>query len=239
VNGFVNLLPWKCRKAQLVRLRLVQWSVAWVVVGALVAAACVVKWDEYSTIRDQTDRLEQALAPTNALLAEIKTLGQAVEQLRAHETAVAQLESPRPALTLLALVSRSAQECEGRLRVEQLTVTSSQLSGGSRQQTTDNRQLSTDNCPPATSVAIKGVAVDDLAVARFVRALRQTKAFDRVELRGTGDGGRGAGDGGVRVQGAGFRVQGSEPASSTQAPSPQPLAPRPSRTRSYEIECGY
>jgi Tfp pilus assembly protein PilN len=183
MKNYVNLLPWKCRKAQLVRLRLVQWSVAWVAVGALVVAASVAKWDQWNTTRDQTGRLEQALAPTNALLAEIKTLSREVEQLRAGETAVAQLEAPRPALTLLGLVSRSAQECEGRLRVEQLTVTSSQLSEGNPQRTTDNRQPSTDNCPPVASVAIKGVAVDDLAVARFVLALRQTKAFDRVELK--------------------------------------------------------
>ena len=132
MTTFVNLLPWTCRKAQLIRLRLVQWSVAWAAVGGLMFVACVVRWDQWNASRDRVEWLQQAYAPTNAVLAEIKTLGRGVEQLRAQETVVAQLESPRPALTLLGLVSRSARECEGRLRIEQLSVASSQLSDGSR-----------------------------------------------------------------------------------------------------------
>ena len=73
--------------------------------------------------------------------------------------------------------------------------------------------------------------MDDLAVARFVLALRQTKAFDRVELKssqeqGTGAGGRATGDGG-----------GSSPASRDHpADGARPPAPR---LRSYLVECGY
>ena len=109
----VNLLPWRCRKAQLIRLRLVRWSVAWAAVGGLVAAVAAVEWDQCSASRDQAERLEHAYAPTNALLAEIKTLGRGVEQLRARETVVAQLEPSRPALTLLGLVSRERGSAKG------------------------------------------------------------------------------------------------------------------------------
>jgi Tfp pilus assembly protein PilN len=34
-----------------------------------------------------------------------------------------------------------------------------------------------------TAVTLKGIGIDNLAVAQFVLALRQTKALDRVELK--------------------------------------------------------
>jgi len=178
MKSHLNLLPWKCRKAQLIRLRLAQWCLPWAVAGGLVSAVCVARWEQWRSSRARVERLEREHGPTTALLAEIKTLRKRAEELRDRDAVLAQLETPRPALTLLGLVSRSARECEGRLRVEQLVL----RSDGQAAQVAGPGPPG-GGAPAAASVTIKGIAADNLAVARFVLALRQTKAFDRVELK--------------------------------------------------------
>jgi len=178
MKNCLNLMPWRCRKAQLVRLRLGQWCLPWAVAGGLVVAAGLVKWDQWRSSGDRVERLQRACGPSDALLAEIKTFGNRVEALKAREAALAQLEYPRPALTFLGLVSRSAKECEGRLRVEHLSLHSDGDAGA-----VPSRGSTRAGPGRVTSVTVKGIATDNLAVARFVLALRQTKAFDRVELK--------------------------------------------------------
>jgi len=178
MKNYLNLMPWKCRKAQLVRLRLGQWCLPWAVAGGLLAAAGLVKWDQWRSSRDQVERLQRACAPTDALQAEIRSFASRAEALKAREAVMAQLEHPRPALALLGLVGRSAKECEGRLRVEHLAL----WSEGDPAKA-PSRGSAEAGPGRVTSVTLKGIAADNLAVARFVLALRQTKAFDRVELK--------------------------------------------------------
>jgi Tfp pilus assembly protein PilN len=178
MKDYLNLIPWKCRKAQLLRLRLRQWCLPWAIAGGLVLAAGVVKWDQWRCGRDRVERLQRACGPTDSLLAEIQALTKRVEALKAREAAVAQLEDPRPALALLGLVSRSAKQCEGRLRVELLSLQTKQDAGASA-----GLGPTAAGLARRKSLVLKGIAADNLAVAQFVLALRQTKAFDRVELK--------------------------------------------------------
>ncbi len=176
MRSSLNLLPWNCRRAQLIRLRLVQWSLPWLFAAAVLAGVGAVKWHHWETSLHERERLEEEYAPTERLRAEIKTLAKQLEEFELREAALAQLGNPRPALTLLGLVSRSARDCEGRLRVEQLSV--NPRSGGSAS------KAGGDGSPAGlASATIKGIALDNLAVARFVAALRQTKAFDHVDLK--------------------------------------------------------
>lgn len=176
----LNLMPWQCRKSQLMRLRLAQWFLPWAVAGGLVLAACVAKWEQWQLRRDRVQRLEREYVPTDALLTEIKAFGDRLEEFRSREAVLAQLDSPRPALTLLGLVSRSARECQGRLRVEHVSL---HVEGDAAKP--GNAGSSGAAPGRTTAVTIKGDATDNLAVARFVLALRETKAFDRVELKST------------------------------------------------------
>ena len=178
MKNYLNLMPWKCRKAQLVRLRLRQWCVPWAVAGGLLVATGLVKWDQWRSSRDRVERLQRACEPTDALKEEIRSFARRAEALKAREALLAQLEHPRPALTLLGFVSRSAKECEGRLRVESLAMRSEGGPAGAA-----GRGSAESGPGQVASVTVKGIAADNLAVARFVLALRQTKAFNRVELK--------------------------------------------------------
>lgn len=172
----LNLLPWNCRRTQLIRLCLKRWSVPWAVACGLTAAAAIVRWDQAEAARARMEVLEQQYAPTAALRGQIERLGKRFEGLRSREAILDRLEDPRPALSLLGLVSRSARECQGRLRIEQLAL---RLEG----QPGSGPGPTPAHAGATRSVLIKGTAADNLAVARFVLALRRTEAFDRVELK--------------------------------------------------------
>ncbi len=179
----LNLIPWKVRQAQVVRRRLMQWAVVWAAAAGAMAGIGVAKANQSAAVRQTLDALEAEYAPVAALRQEIRTCRQSLEAWSRREAAAAQLEDTRPALTLLGMVGRSARQCEGRLRVDQLTVRPREQSPGAEKKSAGKHP----NAGVSTLVTIKGVALDNPSVSRFVAALRQTQAFDRVELKSSAE----------------------------------------------------
>jgi Fimbrial assembly protein (PilN) len=173
----LNLLPWKCQRGQMIRLRLARWSILWgAAAGALVILG-LLAWNRSQASQRQLERLEWEYAPVARLHNEIKTLRGRLEGLDRQEAALALLETPRPALTLLGFVSQSTRECEGRLRVEHLALQTTEEAARTAAKTP------VEKAPGPSAVTIRGTAADNQAVARFVMALRETGAFDRVDLK--------------------------------------------------------
>jgi Tfp pilus assembly protein PilN len=179
----LNLLPWKCRRSQTVRRRLRQWGVVWAAVAILTGAGCWLSAIERRTVQQAVGQLEQQVAPVETMRAQIASFREKLDRVRRREAVLVLLEDGRPPLALLGMVSRSARQCGGHLRVEQLTVRSSEPAKAPAP--VPAKADATAKAPPSVSTAatIKGTAQDNLAVARFVLSLRQTQAFDRVELK--------------------------------------------------------
>jgi Tfp pilus assembly protein PilN len=178
MKKFVNLLPWKCRRMQIIRLRALQWSMPCAIAAAAVGLLGAAEWSRYRAAETRVEELEQNYAPVVSLGAQIKTQRTRVDELAGHAARVGQLETSRPTLTLLGLVSQSARECEGTLHVDTLSI---QPAGDPAKKAAKTAS----DADSGTVVAVKGIAADNLAVTRFVAALRQTKAFRRVDLKST------------------------------------------------------
>jgi Tfp pilus assembly protein PilN len=169
----LNLLPWSCRQNQMVRLRAVQWAAVCGVVSILTVTVFGLRMTRHQAAAAEVGWLQEQNAPLERVRGAIGDLRTRLANLRAQETTLARLETPRPALTLLGLVGRSVSQCDGLVRVEQLSLRSVEeddKSGGIRAANT-------------TTVTIKGLALDNLAASRFVVALRNSRSFDRVELK--------------------------------------------------------
>lgn len=173
----LNLLPWKCRRGQMVRLRLAQWSLPGALIVGVLAIGSLVEWSSSQAAQQRLERAEWEHAPLARLQGEIKTLRGRLDELDRQEKALAQLDSPRPALSLLGFVSQSARECGGRLRVEHLSLHATEEAAKTAAKTPGEKSAG------ASAVSIRGTAADNQAVARFVMALRETGAFDRVDLK--------------------------------------------------------
>ncbi len=184
----LNLLPWRVRRSQIVRRRLIQWTVAWAMVAGVTAGLCLAKANQRAEAQEALTRLEDEYAPIAAVRNQIQSCRKSLEAWNRREAAAAQLEDSRPALTLVGMVSRSARVCQGRLRIDLLTVRPrDEASRAAEKKPAEKQKTPTPAGSPSATVTIKGAALDNLAVSRFVAALRETKAFDRVELKSSAE----------------------------------------------------
>lgn len=190
MKNCVNLLPWKYRKARVLRLRLAQWSALWAATALAMLGAYFVESARWRTTGERLDALQEQHRPVARLGHQIASLQGRQKELSWRESILRRLDDPRPALTLLALVSQSAAQCSGGLRVEKLSL----RVAAEGPKTTAQKDAAAGSaaaapaspaagCPRPGSVSIKGVALDNRAAARFALELQQTKAFDRVELK--------------------------------------------------------
>lgn len=174
----LNLLPWNCRQTRVLRARLRQWSLPWGAALGAVLVVLVIQWNRCQAVRERMEQLETQYAPVENLREAIKGLRTKLGVLEQQDRLLAQLEPTRPALTLFGLISQSARECQGQLRVEQVLL---------QPPAEGEKNAKPENQPPkpvlSATATIKGIATDNLSVARFVVALRQTRAFERVDLK--------------------------------------------------------
>jgi Tfp pilus assembly protein PilN len=200
----LNLLPWRCRRTQLLWLRFRQWLWPCCLAAATIAVCLIAQASRYAAARQRLDEQEREYLPLETLDSQIAAMKGRIQQQSREIEAVRRLEGSRPTLTLLGLVSQCARDCQGQLQVETLSF---QAAGQKAKGAASSPQaanvpskaaLQTPG-PPATTAAkepaepeadstvvtIKGVALDNLSAARFVAALRQTKAFRRVDLKST------------------------------------------------------
>lgn len=192
MKRFVNLLPWKHRRRQLIRRRLLQWAAVWAVLVALGAGWVGTGLIQRAEVHERVAELEAEYAPVGELTRQLTEARKTLRQWQERRDAVAALEETRPALTLLGLVSRCAQACQGRLRIDKLSLQPHQATPAaeaSKHASPGRPGAQAPRAPsgPSATVTIHGQALDNLAVAQFVANLRETRAFERVELKSTAE----------------------------------------------------
>lgn len=193
MRDHVNLLPWGYRRACLVRRRLRQWSVAWSVVGFGLALAWAEERSQWQAALDRMERDERRYDEVRLLKTKISRLTAEAQGLSKRKDFVSRLQQAPPPLLPLALVSTSASRCEGRVAVRQMVYsqeTSSAPPIAGPSPTPPGVQ------PPAKAdesetrhearLTIDGFGADNLAIAAFVLGLRESEAFDRVDLKSAG-----------------------------------------------------
>jgi hypothetical protein len=190
-------------------LRFKQWLWPCCASAAAVVVFLAAEASQYVAARQRLDELQREHLPLESLDAQVAALRARIDRQTREIEVVRRLEGCRPPLALLGLVGQSARDCQGQLQIESLAFHPVQRAktadpSGEAARTTGHPSGTpkagvppakpggkTETKPPAESdgdsalVTIKGVALDNLSVARFVAALRQTKALRRVELKST------------------------------------------------------
>lgn len=188
MKSSLNLLPFEYRVRELVRRRLLQWSLVWV---ACAVTAFGVWWLKQSRCRAAGQALEAAersYLPLERLIRESETMRTELEQLHAKGTVLGRLLDERPVLTLIGLTSQSARQCNGRLVVRNMLFERREepLDIDDRKAKTrqnDKSESATEKTETWALVTLKGEAADNVAVAQFVVSLRDSGLFRRVELK--------------------------------------------------------
>jgi Tfp pilus assembly protein PilN len=169
----INLLPTSSRRQQVLRRCAIQW-------GSLVSLVLLSGWGwhwyelgEDRSFKQQLEVLEREHAPTQRLLQQLVDMRVKLEQLHQQEVVAGELERQRSALTLLGVVSQTARQTDGRLRLTKLVLTNFQAS------------VPGDSAAAAgggSELLLGGISLDNPAVGELLDGLQDSGIFNRVEL---------------------------------------------------------
>lgn len=170
MKRYVNMLPTRYRRAKLVRRRLLAWSLVWTGVVVIYAGLWGSRHADRRALGQVVDQRREASRPVNDLIAQARDLRTQIDKLEKREALVDSLRDDRPSLTAVGLVSDGARRCDGTVRVERLLLERGQ------------HPSRTGTAGPSR-LTIEGMGLDNLAVAKFIVMLRQSHAFQNVELK--------------------------------------------------------
>ena len=169
----INLLPPSFRRQQILRKRVVQWTS---IISAVLVTGWGWHWYEMREDRQLTQQLEMLSrehAPTQTMLKQLVEMRQQLKELQQQETVAKELDCQRNALTLLGVISDSAQKTKGRLRVTKFELNNFQSApSGRRRRGGESRRVNW----------CSGVSLDNPAVAELLDGLQKSGVFRRVEL---------------------------------------------------------
>lgn len=197
----LNLLPLKMRLRLLVRTQLRRWAVVW----CLAAMAGMVAWmqldEELYALSNDADALKKKCQPILKTRRDHAKLLTEQSRITKRLDLIAKLQDPQAAFRLIGLISRSARACEGGIRVRDFWLSEDRvpIAFANPQPTRQARQPkrgrqkgtpkpTAEEAPKpevkvTSRLVLQGVASDNLAVAKFVVALRESGAFDTVDLK--------------------------------------------------------
>ena len=165
-----NLLPMVYRRKQLIMRCALQWSAIWSIALGAVGVLYWIQHTHNHRARARLESLRREYAPAKRLAEEVDSLRLKIDELRNRESIVLSLADEQSMLTLVGLLSRATLECEGKLCIQRLQLSRRQEAG----------------LHYTKVLQLDGIAVDNHFVARFAAALRDTAAFQRVELKSSG-----------------------------------------------------
>jgi hypothetical protein len=179
MKNYANLLPEDYRRGRLVRRRLVQWAIVWSVVVATALPLWAIQTHRLTSERNTLRERRAVYAPTKRMLAEIPRMQGEMKELSQRDEMVRHLTDDRPPLAALGMISHAAASCDGKVRIFQLIVerppTPTKLAG-------DAAKAELLAAKPSL-LTLQGTGIDNQSIARFVVHLRQTQAFQRVDLK--------------------------------------------------------
>jgi hypothetical protein len=183
MKTYVNLLSPKHQRAALVTKLLWRWCAVWALGLTIVAVVFWVNKERFQKAAASISAAELACRPVVMTAEENARMLSQVRRFDCRETLVGQLGDERPVLGLLAVVSRSARVCDERvvvrdLHFEQQAENPSTTSPADQPASTNLR-----SAEPEAVLTISGDALDNLAIAKFAAALRDTRIFRDVELK--------------------------------------------------------
>lgn len=175
-----NLLPTAWRRRSLIRQRLRQWCVVWILSAVGITAASATQYWLARRGERVVTELEVQAAPVRERLRQTDQMRSRLEELDSRESLLAALESTREPFLLMGMVAQSAQKLPGRLWLDNFRLESTRRPGLRPVPGTPATSPPTD--VEEVKLTLDGNAVDDMAITRFVATLRSYRVFDDVHL---------------------------------------------------------
>lgn len=172
----VNLLSMEFRLRMLRRARLRQWLAMGGLSLLIAVAVCYMEYRKLDQVSHKVRLQADICKPLEATQIDTARIRERLSELRGRQSLLGELRDERVPYRVVGLVSHSARKCNGRLRVERLDLSESEVSDAKQGEMHDPAEA-------VTTIKLAGIAADNLAVARFVVALREFGVFEQVDLK--------------------------------------------------------
>jgi len=172
----LNLIPMKSLRRQTIRRALRQWMIISAVTLVGVSAVAWWKWNQTNDKQRLLQAAQLQYAPLKKLEEETDSLRKDSVSLEQRERLALELSQKRSMLTLLGQLSLAASNAGGDVNVNQL-----EMETETRPGETDEEAATLES-----KLTLRGIGVDDVAIARFVAQLRDSQLFYDVQLTSTG-----------------------------------------------------
>lgn len=198
----LNLLPWRLRCRMLLRRRIRQWAVSWMILVVVTTGLGLWNWRSLGDAERDRDTWARRAVTIQSIHNENEALQRQVAALRERFQKYGHLESEQLGYQLLATISQTAASGspgsaggnsgettnetrkQSSIQIQKLVFKQTEV-----QEKVADAKAAAKNAktPPkmrtVRTVSLTGVATNNLAVAQFVSSLRDSGAFLTVDLK--------------------------------------------------------
>lgn len=182
MKQYLNLIPWKVRCRILLRRHLRDWSIRWALLAMIGLSLYTLNRHQLSVVNRDLAAWHRRAATIEVIDAKNNALNRQIASLKSRLAKYGHLESEQIGFQLLGTISQSTEFNDGSIQVTKLTFKQTQVV-----ETPDKATPVDPTKPPKVrdvrTVALDGVAANNLALAQFVSFLRDSGAFSTVDLK--------------------------------------------------------
>jgi hypothetical protein len=179
----VNLVPDSFRRAVVARRLLRSWLMTSMVTGIVLIAYVAWERDNYTRTHNRRLVVESKARPFSEMSNSATRMEEEIRLIDQNDALVHRLSKDQTPLLPLALVSAGVKACPDQLWIKRVKFEQHQKvekpAAGAPAATSGSESVANGQ----GRLILEGLAVDNLAVAAFVAALRDTKGFRSVELK--------------------------------------------------------
>jgi Tfp pilus assembly protein PilN len=180
----VNLVPESFRRLIVAKRLMRSWTLVSMAVGASLLTYVLWEGETYRQVRGRRAVVESKARPFSEMKSAVERMMQEIAKMEESDALVKRLSRDQTPLLPLSLVSAGVKACPDQLWIRHVKF--EQRPKGEKE---SEAKVPGPRVRNATEVStggyltLEGYAVDNLAVAAFVAALRDTKGFRSVELK--------------------------------------------------------
>jgi len=165
---FINLLPVSFRRRQMAQSRTRQWICLWSIGMLLMSGYAWTQVQTYNSSRHELAMRREQFRPIEKMERDADDLQNQIDDLKKRELLALKIANDRPLVQLVGLVSQTAKK-SGGIVVHKFEISTAQ----------------SDSDPQRRTLTMEGLGMDGASVTRFLKGLRDSKMFVRVDLNST------------------------------------------------------
>ncbi len=184
MKSHLNLLPTRMRQRAVIRERLFRWGCLCAVTLALVIGVCVAECQKLVAMKSCVAAMHDECAPLRQMETESKGIQKRLDELKSRESLSATLETSYYAFQSMGVVSGGTNNGQTGVCVRELELATETRTSSKRRSNEKGKKApkSDPKEQTITSLRLRGNATDDLAIARFVKSLKDASLFKTVKL---------------------------------------------------------